>query len=350
MGVMKVRTISLAFLALSYFCPYANADESKLKIGFIGSFSGSAQIYGDAARNGFELALDELGRDWVEVIYEDDQFLPAKTVAAFQKLVGADNVDLVITVGSTPSNAVAPLAQSKGVPLVAWASDPKVSRGRSFVIRSYPSGFAEGAAAAYEAEKRNLDKFGVIISTNDYAQSWRGGFVKSVTPFSVVIDEELTGDQQDFKPLLLRARSKGVASYSVCLDPGKSGVFAKQARELNILGPIFGCEYLHDEDEIKTARGALRGAWFPTVPVTDEFRTKYVGKFSNESVISGAAIHYDLAHLLYKATLAGPKKPLVDRIVSSGEHKGAVGDFAVKKMDDDQFFEIPLVIKEVEVG
>lgn len=325
----------------------AQLESAKLKVGFIGSFSGPAQAYGEATKNGFELALKELNTPQLEVFYEDDQFIPARTVTAFKKLTTVDKVDLVVVGGSTPSSAVAPLAQAKRIPLIAWASDRRVSRGRSFVIRSYPSGFVEGARAAEEAKKRGYQRIALFTSNNDYALSWKNGLIASMAKEELVFSEETTGDITDFKPLLLRAREKGAKKIAVCLDPGKSGLLVKQARELGSLDAVFGCEYLHTLDEVKTSKGALVGAWFPTISVLDSFREKYLSTYGNESLVSGAANYYDTAHLIYRTLGAKNSDELLKALLSQGSLEGAVGPFTVRSEADDRFYDIPLVIKEV---
>lgn len=347
---MKVFISIIIFFAIFFLLSATSfADKEPLRVGFIAPFSGEAQIYGVAARNGFEMALDELGRDWIEVFYEDDQFKAAKTVSAFNKLSSGKGVHLMISVASTPSSAVAPLAQRANIPLAAWASDRRVSYKRSYVLRTYPSGFAEGAAVAKEAKNRGYKRYGLFISQNDYAQSWQGGFEASVAKSDLLVSEELNPDLRDFKPMLLKARARGVSHYAICLNPGKSAIFAKQARELGINAPFFGCENLHDSEEVKLANGALDGAWFSTIAVTDDFRKKYLKKFGNENVISGAANHYDLAYILHKVASSDANgSSLLKAIEASGTHTGAVGEFKVVKTDNDQFFDIPLVIKSVK--
>ena len=319
----------------------------KLKVGFIGSFSGSAQIYGDSAKNGFELALEELGGDQIEVFYEDDQFIAAKTVSAFKKLVSSENVDLVVSIGSTPSNAIAPLANRRKIPLVAWASDRSVSQDRSFVVRSYPSGFAEGQRVAKEAQRRGFERVAVVTAQNDYAQSWVKGLLHSLPEAQVLYQSELSAEVSDFKPILLRAKKQGVGQFLICLNPGRIGLFAKQAREIGMAYPIGGCEYLHSRDEVESSGEALLGSWFATIAVNDQFHEKYTKKFGNDDVISAAANHYDLAHILHRIILQGDSPLEISQMVSLGEILGAVNSLRVEEKDGDRFFNIPLVIKEV---
>lgn len=339
-------TIALALIQLLPDCVGAETHK-KLRIGFIASLSGDLQAYGDAARNGFELALDELGRDWVEVLYEDDRFEPTKTVSAFKKLTEIDRVDAVITVGSNPSSAVAPLANAGKIPLFAWASDSRISKGNPAVLRTYPSGKTEGEVLVAYTLRHGVEKIGIVISNNAYAQSWKSGIVSGFGANRIVFDEEVTSTGDDFRSLIVRAQRRGAKAYAICLDVGKTAVFAKQLRELGATGTIIGCEYLHSRQEVLASNGALVGAWFSTATVTDNFREKVQKKYGLEGVISAAANHYDLAYLLYEAWKSGQHSNPIQFMNTQGSRHGAVGDFKVAIKDGEAFFDLPLYIQEV---
>ncbi len=346
-----IRTIICLVFVICLYPKYLFAEESpvhKLRVGFIGPFSGPAQIYGDAPRNGFEMALENIGRDWIEVYFEDDEFLPAKTALAFQKLVNVDRVDIVICIGSTPCNAVAPLAQSKKVPLFAWASDQKVSVGRPYVIRFYPSGTDEGEKAAKEAVSRGLNSLAVVVSIDDYSDSWRQGFLKSTPTSDIIFSEEVPKDSKDFRSTILKAISKKALQFAICLSPGQSAVFSKQLKEVAPKAEILGCETLNDQGEVKAAGGALDHAWFATVSITTEFREKYIKRIGNDSIISGAGIFYDLAPILKEAFLSKGATILPDGLISEAKRMGAVGTFQIRKKEEDRFFDIDLKIQNTK--
>lgn len=323
----------------------AEAKAHPLRIGFIAPLSGPAQVYGVASKNGFELALDEIGREWAEVIYEDDQFAPQKTVAAFHKLVRSDRVDALICIGSTPCNAIAAIAQKNGIPLFAWASDSKVAQGRPIVVRTYPDGRTEGKRVADEAASLGVNQVALITATNDYSDSWRKGFAAAFAKETILVDEEVPADSVDFRSLVLKAIKANARHFAICLNPGQSAALAKQVRTLAADADFFGCESLSDVGEVAMATGALDGAWFATIPVNAEFRSRYVKTFGNDSVISGAAIHYELAHLLKK--LAGEKSDnLITRLQALPwlQH-GVVGDYSVAALAGDTYFDIKLKIE-----
>lgn len=344
---MRVLMLSLCALAI-WLTSEVYAQGTKLNVGFIAAFSGPAQAYGDAARNGFELALNEVSRGNIHVTYEDDQFTPSKAVAAFQKIVQSNLADIVICVGSATCNAIAPLAETRRLPLIGYASDPTVSKNRRFVIRSYPSGQEEGRRTGQEALKRNFSKIGVIISVHDYPLSWREGLIAAVPPSLLVLDEQVPPDLQDFKPLLLRARQRGVESFLLCMLPGQSGLFAKQSRELGLNPRIGGCYFLEDENEAALAKGALSGAWYIIASISPEFVAKYKLRYGNQNAITGAAVHYDLGKIFALFVEQNYLSDIPKHLMEISSYDGAGGRLSTRNDKGDQFFDYQLASREIK--
>ena len=315
-----------------------------LKIGFIGSLTGSAAAYGQSTKNGMELALEELPPEQrPQILFEDDQFSSAKTVSAFQKLL-TQGVDLIITVGSGPSKAISPLAKKAHMPTIAWASDQNVSRGNEFIIRSYPSGFSEGAACAQEIQKRKIARTAAVASTNDYVASWMEG-LKHVLGQSLIGSEELSPDTMDFKTIITRILAKSPDHVVICMNPGQNGLFAKQLRQVNTKVSISGCEYLSDSSEVKSADGALGGAWYVGITVKEAFINRYRERYGNTDVISGAANHYDLIKLLTLIPQDARKEKIIPALLALPAQDGAVGSFKIEQNGDDRFFAIPMDVR-----
>ena len=334
-----------SFLLNFIYCFSAIAESNiPLKIGFIAPLTGSAASYGIAAKNGFELALKELKSFKPVVVYEDDRFEPKQTISAFHKLVDIDKVDALISIASAPSAAIAPLAQAHGVPLFAWASDSTVSKDRNFVVRTYPSGNAEGVRAGQNANRLGYQKVASFVSINAYPLSVRDGILEELKN-NIVLDEQTPPEITDFKPLLLNAKKKNADSFFICLNPGQSGLFANQAREMKMNQPIFGCINLESANERDLSKGSLIGAWFVTVDVIDDFRKKYMATYKNDEMISGAGIHFDLLNDLAKyQNFRGQE--LLNRFLISLS-KGGMGEYRYLNAKGDQYLEIPLLIKEI---
>src|SRR3972149_5981084 len=73
--------------------------QQKVRIGFVNTFSGPNAAIGIDERNGFEVALDHLGRKMagldVEMLYEDDQMKPEVGKQATEKLIQTHKVNFL---------------------------------------------------------------------------------------------------------------------------------------------------------------------------------------------------------------------------------------------------------------
>jgi branched-chain amino acid transport system substrate-binding protein len=91
--------LSLAMI-LGGLAPFPAFSQDKLKVGLVLTLSGPSAVLGQQARDGFNLAIKELGgklggRD-VEVIVVDDELKPDVAVQRARTLVERDKVDFVV--------------------------------------------------------------------------------------------------------------------------------------------------------------------------------------------------------------------------------------------------------------
>lgn len=348
MKIAFCRFISLCLFLAICSANNISAEPYALKVGVIAPLSGAAAVYGNAIKNGLDFYVHEHGPGFVKYIYEDDQFVTSKTVAAYHKLVEVDKVDVLISIASTQTAAIAPLAEKRGIPLIGWASDDRISKGRRWIVRSGMSGFAEGKKAAEEALKKGYQRSGVIISTNDYSDSVRRGFLAKFPKERVLVNEEFLPEERDYRAFIAKLKSLKLDSLYFCINAGSQAIFAKQVKQITASIKLCGCENLHDLNEVKNSDAALIGAWFVTAPVSDAFRKKYVEYYHNDDLISGAAIHYDIAEVLEDFAATGRKTTeLIPYFISLGERNGAIGKYRMVKENDDQFFEMELIAKEI---
>ena len=97
---MKQQLRAAGLAVLFGFAAQAAVAQEKVKIGVILTLSGPAAGLGQQARNGFELAVKELGgkmggRD-VEVVVADDELKPDSAVGKVKGLLERDKVDFVV--------------------------------------------------------------------------------------------------------------------------------------------------------------------------------------------------------------------------------------------------------------
>ena len=96
-----------------------------VKIGVISSLTGSQAAFGQAHKNGYAIALEELNAKGgingkkVELDFYDDQSKPDQAVQGVNKLVDQDHVPIILgSYSSESTRAIVPVVTAKQVPLI----------------------------------------------------------------------------------------------------------------------------------------------------------------------------------------------------------------------------------------
>ena len=119
---MRVIALFIFLLAIAFSSISFAEKLEPIKIGAVYGFTGWAQKWGKYGRNGAELAVEEInaaggvaGRP-IEVVFEDNQTDPKKSVSAYKKLIHRDKVDAVIASSwAMLTNPIIPLTKSDKV-------------------------------------------------------------------------------------------------------------------------------------------------------------------------------------------------------------------------------------------
>ena len=215
--------------ALALARPASSADS--IKIGFVSTFSGPAAAIGNDARNGFELALDHIGRKMsgkpIEMIYEDDQQKPDVGKQKTEKLIQSDKVDFIA--GYNWSNvllaSLKPAVDSKTF-LIGINAGPSQLAGELcspyVFLTSWQNDQANAAMGLYMNQKGVKSVF--LIGPNYAAGKDQLAGLKS-TFKGAVLGEEYTvwPSQLDFSAELSKARASKAESIFVFF-PGAAGV------------------------------------------------------------------------------------------------------------------------------
>jgi branched-chain amino acid transport system substrate-binding protein len=216
-------------MAIAVARPAIAADT--IKIGFVNTFSGPSAAIGNDARNGFELALDHIGRTMdgrpIQVIYEDDQQKPDVGRQKTEKLIQSDHVDFLA--GYNWSNVL--LASLKAAVdtetfLIGTNAGPSQLAGELcslyVFLTSWQNDQTPAAMGLYMNQKGIKSVF--LIGPNYAAGKDRLAGFKS-TFKGEVLGEEYTvwPTQLDFSAELSKVRSSKAESLFVFF-PGATGV------------------------------------------------------------------------------------------------------------------------------
>lgn len=293
-----------------------------IKIGVNLELSGGVAAYGNAEKNGVELAVEQINADGgilgkkVKLVVKDNKSdnNEAATVAA--NLVTNDKV--VAVVGPATSGAmktVIPNMTKAKVPVITpSATDDSVTlqgkKVQDYVFRScFQDSFQGIILAKYATENLKADKVAILAdNSSDYALGLTKAF-KSEYKGDIVFEENFTQDDKDFQAILTKLKGK---DFDAIYVPGyytQAGLIIKQARELGIDKPIIGADGFGDEKMVQTAGAAnvnnvFYSAHFSTQapandkvqPFIDAYKKKY-----NEEPSAFNALAYDSVYMIKQA-------------------------------------------------
>src|SRR5262249_15961486 len=120
-----------------------SSETTEILVGEFGSMTGTTAAFGISARNGIEMAIDEvngsggiLGKRG-RVVTEDDQGKAEEAQTVGTKLVNQNRVVAVLgEVASSRTLAAAPVCQANGIPMITPSStNPKVTLIGDYIFR-----------------------------------------------------------------------------------------------------------------------------------------------------------------------------------------------------------------------
>jgi branched-chain amino acid transport system substrate-binding protein len=224
----------------------SQGEGNTLRIGVITSLTGSNAAFGQAHKNGYTIALEEinakgglLGKK-VELDYYDDQSKPDQAVQGVAKLVDQDHVPIILGAYSSESTrAIVPVVTQKQVPLIipTAVADNVMETGSSWVFRIC-AGSGSYASATLDFLKTNGDpkSLAIIYENTNFGQSNNKSMTEAAKSagLNLVDSEAYQASSPDYKSLLQRVKSKNpevIYFASYLLD---AGTLMRQAEQVNL--------------------------------------------------------------------------------------------------------------------
>jgi branched-chain amino acid transport system substrate-binding protein len=339
------KTASLA-LGLGLFASTALAQSGeKIRIGLIQTLSGPAATLGQQARDGFNLAVKELGgklggRD-VELVVVDDELKPDVAVTKAKGLVDRDKVDVVV--GPIFSNVLLAIHKpvlEGGAILISANAGPSSYAGKechpNFFVTSYQNDQVHEVLGKV-AQNRGYKKVYLLAPNYQAGRDSMAGFKRHFKG-EVVEESYVPLNTLDFQGELAKiAAAQPDAIFTFM--PGGMGVnLVKQYRAAGLADRIpFLSAFTVDESTLPAQQDAAVGllggmTWAPNMdnPVNKAFVAAFEKEF-NYVPGSYAMQAYDTARLIDSALKAtggnsGDKKALAAAI-RKADFKSARGDF-----------------------
>lgn len=357
----------LSFVVL-FSCTKTHEEPNEVKIGAILPLTGDAASWGEAGKEGIELAVSEInskgginGRK-LEIIYEDTQANPEKGASAMLKLATIDKVPAVVgDIVSATTLAAAPIAEKNKVVLLSpTASAPKITHAGKYIFRIWPSDLTEGTAIAnFAAKDLGLKRVAILYIQNDYGIGLRDVFKKVFTQLGGKIIEAVAykPDETNFRAHLTKIVKKSPEAIYLVSYYKDAALVLKQAKELKITTQFLGTTAVEEPKLIEIAGEAAEGLIYPISSgydpksqdkVVQEFNKRFKEKYGKAPGFVQAQC-YDalkiLAYVISKGNYTG--EAIQKALEGLKDYHGVTG---VISFDENGDVIKPTIIKTIKNG
>ena len=311
-----------ALLAMSLgFLASCSKESTSIKIGSIGPLSGAVAVYGTEAKDAAVLAVEEINAAGginglqVELIAEDDEGDPAKTVSAFKKLTVQDKCKIIL--GSLTSGCTKAITeQSKATKVIQMAPAATATNitiddagnTNPWVFRAcFIDPFQGTVGAKFAIENLGCKNAAILYDVgNDYSVGLMENFVATFAAAGGTVTKEsyATGEKA-FNAQITKIKN---ANPDVVYLPdyyATVALIAKQLRAQGIDTPLIGADgwdglKANAGDEVTNGFYSNHYAADSTNPVVQNFVANFEKKFGRQPT-AFAALSYDSIYMLKDA-------------------------------------------------
>jgi branched-chain amino acid transport system substrate-binding protein len=301
---MRLRTfLALAITSLGTLTAPV-WGQGTIKVGVITSITGSLAAFGEAHKNGYAIALDEintkggvLGKK-VELDFYDDQSKPDQAVQGVSKLVDQDGVPIILgSYSSESTKAIVGSVTQRETPLIIpTATADNVMDSKSpwvFRICAGANDYAKETIAFLKANGAPKT-MAIVYENTNFGQSNMKAMVAEAKAagINLVAVESYEAKAPDYKAVLQRVKQANPEVIYFCSYLLDATTLMRQSREVD-LNPKFytssGTGFA--AAEFPTDKGAGKNAeytfsvsqWLPEAkwPGSKEFDAEYFKRFNS---------------------------------------------------------------------
>jgi branched-chain amino acid transport system substrate-binding protein len=366
MPILLKKILIIQLIGLCFAQTSLRADV--IKIGEVGSMTGSEATFGISTHEGIELAISKQNSSGgvkgkkLELIALDNQGKPEEAAIATRKLITQDKVVALLgEVSSSRSLAMAPIAQKYKIPMISPSStNPKVTAIGDYIFRvCFTDPFQGSVMAKFALETLRLRKLAILRDVkSDYSMGvsdfFREYFLKRGG--EIVVEQTYSAGDVDFNSQLTSIRAKKPDSIFIPGFYTEVGLIVKQARKLGIKSPILGADGWDSEKLYEIGGKSLNKSYFSNHYRKDD-QSPAVQKFVNDykavykkAPDGAAALGYDAALVLIaamkNAETVSPKE-IRDGIANTKDFPAVTGKITI---DENRNASKPAVILEIKDG
>ena len=300
----------------------AESTAAAFKIGGTGPVTGDAAIYGNAVKNGAQIAVDEINAEGgiqIEWNMEDDENDPEKAVSAYNNLKDWGMQLSLGSVTSKPGEATATENYADRIfALTPSASSTAVTEGKDNVFQMCFTDPNQGASAAELMSQKWPDAtIGVIYDSSDpYSSGIVEGFLAKAEELGLnvaVSDASFTADNKsDLSTQVTQCKDAGCDLVFLPFYYTEASQVLTYANTVGYKPTFFGCDGMDGILNVEGFDTALAENLVLMTPfdanATDDATVSFVTQFkeNNDGKVPNqfAADGYDVIYALYNACVA----------------------------------------------
>src|ERR1700756_416285 len=243
---MRFKAIA-ALGILSLFASIVPAfGQATTRIGVITSLTGSLAAFGEAHKNGYAIALDQinakgglLGKK-VELDFYDDQSRPDQAVQGVSKLVDQDHVPVLLGAYSSENTKaiINPVTQHQIPLMIPTATADNVMDSKSPWVFRICAGAFDYAKATIEFLKANgaPKTIAIVYEKTNFGQANMQAMKEAAQAagMNVVAVEEYEAKAPDYKAVLRRVKDKNPDVIYFCSYLLDATTLMRQAQEVDL--------------------------------------------------------------------------------------------------------------------
>lgn len=170
-----MKKILYFFLALMFLFGCNEKKKEVIRIGAILPLTGDLSPIGELGKNGLNAAKDYLnlinGNNKIEILIEDGQGNPTKSLLALNKLISVEKVNVVFSIISSVDLSILPIQEQKKFLFVSHSTHPNLSNVNNLVFRHSPTVEQESQILLEYLNNRN--KIAIAYMADEYGEAFK---------------------------------------------------------------------------------------------------------------------------------------------------------------------------------
>lgn len=367
----RAAAILAAAMTMLTVSSAALAQDTVLKIGFVGPYSGPSAEYTDAGKRAAMMAIDEFNATWkgkgfqAELIEKDDVSNPTRGINAVTELVSRDKVIAILgPVNSGVFKPTIPITTEAGLLQLAWmGQDTEFTRPVAIpnVFRFSQPNFAQAKQlASYMVKKKGFKRIGVIHDNTAYGKPGAAEFIADLKALGLdpIGDESFNMRDSDMTAQLMKLKAGNVDAILVWAIGNDQATVKRGMLKLGIDVPLYGANSMVSLG-FWTVLGDMAKKTYTTyfdtyvkdtrTAVADTFAKKYFKRYGNDKYygpgkdpyfyLVAPAQAYDALNATLKVAVEakGDPKKMVAAMQSLRDFPGVLGNVTFTAENHDAY-------------